>query len=130
MRERVIASHFTLNGFLLIWQAKVATRVPWAVGVGGDPVCLCWCHDSNNMAMALSLPPASKLVLFVLGPVALGEEESDLGHWGMILGSSVTLSPFYFIVHMCSWSTSALKGLVGILLAHCPLFVIGVDVNR
>ncbi|MEL2256151.1 fatty acid hydroxylase, partial [Klebsiella pneumoniae] len=29
-------------------------------------------------------------------------------------------------VYMCSWSTLLWKGLVGILLAHCLLFVIGV----
>lgn len=76
----------------------------------------------------IELITSEQAVLFVLlaaGSIALGSM-NDGQHWGMILWRSVTLSLFYFIVYMCPWSTLLWKRLVGILLARCLLFVIGV----
>lgn len=101
---------------------------PWAVGAGVILLFMLVLGYIQQYGYGIEFITSEQAVLFVLlaaGSVALGGM-SDGQHWGMILWCSVTLSLLYFIVYMCSWSTLLWKGLVGILLAHCLLFVIGV----
>ncbi|SYS12580.1 Uncharacterised protein [Klebsiella pneumoniae] len=100
----------------------------WAVGAGVILLFMLVLGYIQQYGYGIEFITSEQAVLFVLlaaGSVALGGM-SDGQHWGMILWCSVTLSLLYFIVYMCSWSTLLWKGLVGILLAHCLLFVIGV----
>ena len=101
---------------------------PWAVGAGVILLFMLVLGYIQQYGYGIEFITSEQAVLFVLlvaGSVALGGM-SDGQRWGMILWCSVTLSLLYFILYRCSWSTLLWKGLAGILLAHCVLFVIGV----
>lgn len=77
--------------------------------------------------MALSLLPVSKpyyLFCWWQAPLRWGHERrAALGYDFVVLCDVVTALFYSFL---CSWSTLLWKGLAGILLAHCVLFVTGV----
>ncbi|WDC32656.1 sterol desaturase family protein [Escherichia albertii] len=101
---------------------------PWAVGGGVILLFMLVLGYIQQYGYAIEFITREQVVLFLLlvvGSVALGGI-SDGQRWGMILWVSVTLSLLYFVLYMCSWSTLLWKGVAGVLLVHCVLFVAGI----